>query len=1002
MKERKSQKDMSHPRSYRTQSWKKRKSRGLRGKKWFKQTKLPKHFAKNAFLVLIAAAIAGSLGLLGVFAFYGRDLPDPNSLTDRSISQTTKIYDRSGEHLLYEIFGEENRTLAKFQEGFCKDGEAFEFDEEGIPLHALQATIAAEDARFCTHHGFSVKGLARAVVFQGRRGGGSTLTQQLVKNAILTNERRISRKIKELILSIELERRYSKDEILQIYFNEIPYGSTYYGIRSATQNYYDKEVKDLTIAQAATLAAMPQAPTTYLNNPDRLTERRDWIIGRMLELEFITEEEANAALAEESSLQVDITNIQAPHFVFHVKEQLDETYGQRQVETGGLKVITSLDYELQKIGEEEVLAGVEARSEQYDFENASLVAIDPKTGQVLTMVGSKDFFSEEIDGQVNVATRLRQPGSSFKPIVYAKAFDFGYTPNTVLWDVKTNFPTATGTYSPNNYDLGERGPIRIREALQTSLNIPAVKALYLVGVDNAIDFAESLGYTSFGDRSNFGLSVVLGGAEVKLLEHVNAYATFANEGTHHNIVTILRVEDAEGAILEQWQEEKGTEVLSQNIARTITNVLSDNNARAATFGTGSPLQLGARPVAAKTGTTNDYRDAWTVGYTPSLAVGVWAGNNDNSEMQRGAGGSTVTAPIWNAFMKRALEDKPVESFTPPSIPQTGKAILDGRLDTTTAVVDTASGKLATEYTPESFREERMFAEYHTILHYIERSSPTAPAPNPPTDPYYESWEAAVQDWIRRKQEETGIVISQEAAPTEFDDVHIPENFPSVTIHTPRDNQSFATRTISVEVEARAPRGVSRVEFYIDGFFLGSDVSEPFRIDRSIPSSISRGYHTLKVLAYDDVDNVGSDTVGISVENDAISSGVELLDPKNGQSIERTSEPFTAVVSLDSPTDFVSVSVYQESIGVGGRILVETKTDPTTPFLTFAWTLPEPGDWVLFASGVKMSGEVVETAGIVVSVHEGSSEPEPPTEEPPEEEKPEPLLNLNPFQPPPQE
>ena len=337
--------------------------------------------AKNLILLVVALGIAGSLALLILLTFLGRTLPDPGTLTTRSVSQSTKIFDRTGENLLYEVHGEENRTLVKLAESFCGNKEDLDIDDNGIPLFALQATIAAEDRAFCTHKGFSVKGIARAVLanLRGSRVGGSTLTQQLVKNAILTTEKKYSRKIKELILSVEIERRYSKDEILQIYFNEIPYGSTNYGIQAAAQNYFGKSVTDITLSEAATLAALPQRPTAFLNNPDLLKTRRDWILSSMVDLEFITEAEAEVAVLEEIDIRPRISNIQAPHFVFYVKQLLEEEYGQRQVEEGGLKVITTLDLDKQIIAEEEVEKGVDERSERYEFSNASLVAIDPKS-----------------------------------------------------------------------------------------------------------------------------------------------------------------------------------------------------------------------------------------------------------------------------------------------------------------------------------------------------------------------------------------------------------------------------------------------------------------------------------------------------------------------------------------------------------------------------------------------------------------------------------------------
>jgi len=953
--------------------------------KWpSKWPKPPKSFWKNAVLACVALFILGTLGILGLFAYVSRDLPDPSTLTTRNIPQSTKIYDRTGEHLLYEIHGDENRTLVKLQEGLCEKGDAkLETDPNGIPLRMLQATIAAEDHAFCTHYGFTIKGIGRAALFGGSRGGGSTLTQQLVKNAILTNERSIIRKIRELILSIELERRYSKDEILQIYFNEIGYGSTYYGVETASQNYFHKHVSDLTLAQMATLAALPQRPSTFLNDPELLKGRRDWILDEMVDLAFITREEADVAKTEDTSIAVNVTNIAAPHFVFYVKDLLEEKYGQRAIEEGGYKVITTLDFDKQIIAEEEVRAGVEGRGEQYGFTNASLVALDPKTSQVLAMVGSKDYFDDEIDGQVNVSLRPRQPGSSFKPIVYTKAFAMGYTPNTILWDVKTNFGTASGTYSPNNYDLGERGPIRAREALQGSLNIPAVQILYMVGVDNALNFATELGYTTFEDRANFGLAIVLGGAEVKLLEHANAYAALANDGVSRPPVAILRVEDPKGNVIEEWKESEGKKVLEPNVARMITNVLSDNGARAYVFGTGSYLQLGNRPAAAKTGTTNDYHDAWTMGYVPSLVAGVWVGNNDNSAMSRGADGSIIAAPIWNAFMKRALDTTPVEYFTAPAIPTTGKDIIDGKIPSTTVTVDKVSGKLATEYTPSELREERTYAEYHSLLHYIDRANPLGPPPSDPkNDPYYEPWEKAIQDWIAKREAETGIKITQQAVPTEYDDVHTPENTPTVRIMDPNDGAELVGRDVSIDVDAFAARGITRVEYYVDGFFLGSSSSAPYRLNAILPDTITRGYHTVKAVAYDDVQNTGSDTIGIRVESDGVEIGFELVDPKNGQTIERMGSTYTVVYSLQNPTDYSSVTAYYQPIGSGSQSVLGVAIDPTAPFLTFTWTLPEDGDYALSASAMpKSEGGRVETAAVVVHVTTADSS-ETPAEEAP--------------------
>ena len=956
--------------TYNKHGWKRGGSSSIIGRlwRWFRKTPI----GKNLLLLILFFFVLGSLFVLGIMAYASKDLPSPGSLTERKISQTTKIYDRTGEHLLYEIAGDENRTLKKLQQGYCdKTDSKLSFDPEGIPLFAAEATIAAEDRSFCTHSGFDAKGLARAFFLNivGKRVGGSTLTQQLVKNAILSNEKTITRKIKELILSIELEQKYSKDEILQIYLNEIPYGSSYYGIEAASQNFFHKTVKDLTIAEAATLAALPKSTTTYLNNPDMLLARRNYILDEMQKLNFIDKKSWEEAKKEKTPVSARISNITAPHFVLDVKANLEDKYGRRAVEEGGMKVITTLDFKLQQIAEEEVKKGVEAKGPQYGFNNASFVAEDPRTGQILAMVGSKDYFDKSIDGQVNVSTRLRQPGSSFKPIVYTKAFEMGYTPNTVLWDVVTDFPSSVGVYTPHDYDLKERGPLRIRNALQMSLNIPAVKTVYLVGVDNALDFATSLGYTSFSNHANFGLSIVLGGGEVKLVEHVNAYATFANEGKRNDQVFILRIEDSEGSVLEEWKQKDAKQIVDQNATRMISNVLSDNAARTSVFGPSSSLQLGDRPVAAKSGTTNNFHDAWTMGYTPSLAAGVWVGNNNNVAMKNKADGSIVAGPIWNAFMKRALEGTPVEQFIVPDIHPTGKMVLDGTLPLQSIVVDRASGKIATEFTPDSFKETRVYGGYHEILQYVIPLDPLGPAPeHPEQDPHYNAWEKGLLDWMTKRQKETGIVLSQTAPPTEQDDLHVSANVPTIQITTPTNNTSIEGRTLSASVNTSAPRGISRVEYYLEGSFVGSSNHNPFSITTQIPSSISKGLHSLKAVAYDDIDNSGSDTVNIQLVSDAPGESIELIDPKNGQTLEKNSETYTVVTSLKNPQKYATLSLYAERMGSESKALVGQISNPTSPFVTVDWKLPEIGTWVLSAIAHTKDGQItVTTPGIIVQV-----------------------------------
>ncbi len=929
-----------------------------------------KTLGKNIGLAAVAAFLFCTLAFLGAYAWYSRDLPDPNTLLTRDVALSTKIYDRTGEHLLYEIAGDKKRTLVTLDQ---------------VPEDLKNAVIAAEDEHFYSHHGISLKGLARAVIFQGRRGGGSTITQQLVKNAILNNERTFDRKFREIILSLALERNFTKDEILQMYFNEIGYGGRNYGVESAAQVYYDKHVSELTLSESATLAGLPQLPTYYLNNLDELTARRDWILGRMVELGSITQAEADAAMAEVITISPDVGNITAPHFVLWVKEQLVEAYGERAVEEGGLKVVTTLDYDKQRVAEEAVQAGVNDPctssgapcGETYDFNNAGLVAMDPKTGQVLAMVGSVDYYNDDIQGQVNVTQRPLQPGSSIKPIIYAAAFEKGYTPNTLLWDVDTTFPTATGDYSPKNYHLDENGPVTLRKALQGSLNVPAVKLLYLVGVDRALDFAERLGYTTFADRSDFGLAIVLGGAEVQMVDHAQAYAVFANQGAKQEVTAILKVEDAEGVVLEEWkaEEHQGEQVIDRNVAATITNVLSDNEARAYVFGSGSYLQLGGRPVAAKTGTTNDYNDAWTMGYTPSLVAGVWVGNTDGSEMRRGADGSIVAAPIWNSFMRLALEGTTIEAFPAANIETTGKNVLDGAMPTTTVTIDTASGKLATDRTPERYRKEVTCGEYHTILHYLDKDDPRGAAPEDPSrDPYSSVWEAGIQAWITEhnaslEEGETAYEVCE--APTEEDDVHTERNEPEIEIREP-DNGGEVGRDIDVRYRVELRRDFSRVELFIDGNYVATSTNMS-AADVTLPSWVGVGDHTLTATVFDDVDNQSSDEVRIEVTeggSGATSVGPTITNPFNNQTIEKTGSAYTVTIETRNASDATRLVLFATNLWTGSRTTVGETAAPSS-IGTMSWNLGDEAEYSLVAEATYRDGSVVQSTPVRVYVDEAS-------------------------------
>lgn len=920
-----------------------------------------KTLVKNVFLAGLACILFGAILFLGAYAWYSRDLPDPNILLTRNLALSTKIYDRSGEHLLYTIAGDKERTLVTIDQ---------------IPDDLKNAVIAIEDQHFSTHHGISVKGLLRAVIFGGNRGGGSTITQQFVKNAILNNARTFDRKFKEIILSLAIERNFSKDEILQMYFNEIGYGGRLYGVESASQAYYNKGVAELTLSESATLAGLPQRPTAYLNDFNLLKDRRNRVLAEMVEMAFITQEEADAAMAEEITVVLPEGGLEtAPHFVLWVKEQLIEKYGEQgiDVEEDGLRIITTLDYDKQKLAEQAVADGVAANGETYGFNNAGLVSIDPKTGQVLAMVGSAGWDNEEIDGQVNVALRPLQPGSSFKPIVYAAGFEKGYTPNTLLWDINTVFATATGPYEPKNYSLNENGPVTVRKALQGSLNIPAVKMLYLVGVERALTFAERLGYTTFGDRANFGLAIVLGGAEVELLEHTNAYAVFANNGKHQDISAVLKVEDANGTVLEEWKadEHQGTQVIDSNIAATVSNVLSDNDARAYVFTTSNYLTLGSRPAAAKTGTTNDYNDAWTMGYTPSLVTGVWVGNTDGTEMSRNADGSKVAAPIWNGYMRAALEGTTIEAFPTANIATTGKAVLDGETPTQTIVIDTVSGKLATSYTPERFRKEVTCGKYHEILHYVNKDAPLDAVPEDPSrDAYYSAWEASLQDYLTRHNanlKDGAVAYETCEIPTEEDDVHTPDNAPEISLREP-DNNDEVGREFTVRYNVDLHRDFSRVEFAIDDIFFDSTTDMDQETVR-LPSWVNAGEHTFTATVYDDADNAASVTIDIDVtEGSDGGTAIRITNPFNNQTIEKTAATYPISVEVPDDEHAQNLLLTARNLWTGDRSTIGEVANPAA-ISSILWTLPGEAEYVVSATVTYQNGVTVEAEPVKVFVRE---------------------------------
>lgn len=604
---------------------------------------------------IYAAVLVGASFFLAGVLIYFYWTPNAPGLKKYKLPESTVIYDRKGEHVLYKIHGEENRKVVTHNE---------------ISNKTRMATIAAEDKSFYEHNGIDVLSILRALKFNvensGIYQGGSTITQQLVRNVYLNREKTFIRKFIETVLALRVERRYSKEQILDFYLNGVPYGSNAYGIQAAAETFFKKNAKDLTLDESAFLAALPKAPThfsPYGPNRKELILRQKRIIWQMNNLGYISTQEKEEALKINTLEKVVAFKepIDAPHFVFYAMEELENQYGRKFLETEGLKIYTTLDYDMQKMAEKAIREGVR-RNLVREASNAALVAISPKTGEILAMVGSRDYFDEAIDGQVNVATSFRQPGSAFKPIVYATAFEKGYQPETIIEDKQTNFgPDGSGKdYIPRNYDGKFHGIMPIRKALAMSLNIPAVKTLSMVGIENAVNMGKRLGISNLSHENKYGLALAIGGVEVRPIDLTSAFSVFANDGKRNSAHAIKKIESKNYSYEVKIPKEE--QALNPQIARKLNSILSDNEARTPIFGPRSPLYFPDKLVAAKTGTSQDFRDAWTVGYTPNIAVGIWVGNNDGRPMFSGSDGIFVAAPIWRSFMDMTLPLFPQESF----------------------------------------------------------------------------------------------------------------------------------------------------------------------------------------------------------------------------------------------------------------------------------------------------------------------------------------------------
>lgn len=795
---------------------------------------MTKRSLRKLLLGLIIALLVIILVSTVTLFFLGRSLPTRDQMLNRQVTQSTKIYDRTGQILLYEISGGEKRTVVSLDQ---------------IPQSLKDATVSLEDNQFYTEGAVNYTSILRAlwvdVTHIGVVQGGSTITQQLAKNAFLTQERTWTRKVKEFLLAIRLEQNYSKDQILEMYLNEIPYGATVYGVESASEAYFNKPVENLTLAESAVLASIPQAPSYYSpwgTHTQELISRQKFTLQKMYKDGKISEQQLNDALNTKVVFQPrKDRGILAPHFVMAVQDYLDSRYGEDVVRGGGLKVITTLDMDMQKAAETAVAEGAARNEKLYGGTNAALVAEDPKTGQILAMVGSRDYFDTQIEGNFNVATQgLRQPGSSLKPFVYMTAFEKGYTPDTVLFDTPTEFsnyskckltPPFTSDsqcYHPQNFDNLFRGPVSMRNALDQSINVPAVKTLYLVGINDALNTLNDFGLKTLNAPNKYGLSLVLGGGAIRLIDLVGAYSGLAQDGVYHNQSMVLEVRDPKGNVLESY-EDKSQSVFDSNYVRMIDDVLSDANARAPLFGASTALTVfPGHDVGFKTGTSNDYVDAWSFGFTPSLVVGVWAGNNDNSPLHKNGSSILAAVPMWNAFMTQVIQKDPGETFSKPEYTTPDKPVLRGDY-----VVD---------------------GQIHDILQWVNKNDPTGPYPaNPQSDPEYNNWETGLQYWLSTNP--ISIPIS------------IPNNLSSSTSPMIQINQpatgSFVGNAVNLNAIISSQNTIKTIRIYWNGGLIqefNGSYGTNYNLTLSFTPPNTQSQNVLTVEAVDQNNTVGNSFV----------------------------------------------------------------------------------------------------------------------------------------------
>lgn len=821
--------------------------------------KIPKSkiFAKITFFLFLSV-VFGSLVMGIVLVVLAKNLPRPDKIVRRE-GFATKIFDRDGK-LIYDVFEKQKRTPVQLYE---------------VPKLLKEATIAIEDKDFYSHKGFDPKGYLRSIyyVFLGRRlSGGSTLTQQLVKNVLLTSERSITRKIKEFVLSLEIEARYSKDQILQMYLNEAPYGGTIWGVEEASKTYFGKSVSELNLVESAVLAGFPQRPSYYSpfgSDPAVYILRTKDVLRRMREDGKISVEEEDKALGDLKAVKFSTPSgtLKAPHFVMYVKKLLEDKYGEKAVESGGLRVFTSLDLNFQE-KVQEIVAFEIAKVEKLKITNGAALVMDPQTGEILAMVGSKNYDDPNYEGKFNVITQgLRQPGSAIKPVTYVTALKKGYTSSSLLMDTTTTFPGSVDKpeYVPVNYDGKEHGPLQMRYSLGNSINIAAVKMLSLVGIKDMLTTAFELGLSTLEptdkNLSRLGLSVTLGGGDVVPLELTSAFSSFANTGLKIEPMAILKVTDKEGNVLEEFKPVSGKRVLTKQEAFIISDILSDNNARLLTFTENNLLKFTDRQVAVKTGTTNDRKDNWTIGWTPQVTVCVWVGNNDNSSMQQLVSGVSGAAPIWRKVIIEYLKNKEKLNFPIPS----GIVSME---------VDSISGYKAHDGFP--FRKEYFIAgtepsaddPIHSKLKICKGENKLATVVDIARGDYEEKeffvfkendpfpkdkenfWQKGIDLWLSKQTDE------KYHPPAEY--CNKPEKV-YVKFSSPND-QSQVGSSFTTKVEIVSLNDIKKVEFFVNGESKEIITSPPYELDMTL----SIGTYTIKVVATDVNDNRGSQESRIGV------------------------------------------------------------------------------------------------------------------------------------------